>query len=209
MSSGAQFCVMPARAQSHLAGLPLRFGCSLSNLPHWERAAEKTMTIKGILSSSILALLAAAAHAGQPVASITCTGNQGSLSLNLSYFSIGTNSPNTGAGAGNGFSPLTLHSALGSFDTLFQASANGANLGTCTLTTQASNGGTVQFTLRSVTVVSVTAIAGSPTSSHPRTAYVNAALNYGNISLVTSGGSGDDGGTSPVTGWDVTTNKDV
>lgn len=153
--------------------------------------------------------LASAGHAAS-VASLACTGNQGSVTMNLSYFGIGatltTPAANSGA-AENSLLPLSLHAALGSFGTLFQAVAAGVPFTSCVLNTQASNGGAIQFTFTSVYVQSVTAVATSSSPMAPRTAYVDASLLYSSVSVTQAGSTIDDGGTSTPPGWDIGVNK--
>jgi hypothetical protein len=162
------------------------------------------MTIKPLAMACLLACGASLAHAAQPVASLACTGTA-NFTVNLSYFNLGLTQS---APANTVIVPLTLHAALGSFETLFASEATGAVMPSCTLTTLASNGNNIVFTLKSVTVSTVTAAAGSPTAFSPRTAYVKATLLYGAVEVTESGSSADDGGASPVTvGWDPTQNK--
>jgi hypothetical protein len=163
------------------------------------------MNIKPLAMSAVLASAASLAHAAQPVANLACTGGSAGININLSYFNLGLtqSAPSTTA-----IVPLTLHAGLGSFETLFAAAATGALLPTCTLTTHASNGDSIVFTLKSVAVTTVTAAAGSPTAFSPRTAYVKATVSYAAVEVTDSGGAADDGGASPVTvGYDPTQNK--
>jgi hypothetical protein len=163
------------------------------------------MNIKPWAMSAALASAASLAHAAQPVASLACTGGSSGFNINLSYFDLGLTQSAPSATA---IVPLTLHAGLGSYETLFASAATGALIPTCTLTTRASNGDTIVFTLKSVSVTTVTAAAGSPTAFSPRTAYVKATVSYAAVEVTDSGGAADDGGASPVTvGYDPTQNK--
>jgi hypothetical protein len=149
----------------------------------------------------ILLGLIPAAYAAQPAGKVVCTGTQGSLTFNISYFNLGISessvSSSSGAGAGKvTFQPLVVHAALSSFETLFGQTVSGGNFSNCTLTTQASNGDNVKFTLQLVVVESVNAIASSATSQSPHYAYVEAHLLYGAIQVSEPNGA-DDGGSSP------------
>jgi hypothetical protein len=142
-----------------------------------------------------------AAYAAQPAGKVVCTSNQGNLAFNVSYFNLGisesSSSSSSGAGAGKvTFQPLVVHAALSSFQTLFEQTVSGGHFSNCTLTTQASNGDNVQFSLQLVVVESVNAIASSATSQSPHYAYVEAHLVYGAIQVSGSNGA-DDGGSSP------------
>lgn len=163
------------------------------------------MTLKSWILTALFASTASLAHATQPVASIACTGASASFNINLSYFNLGLSQS---AQSSTAIVPLTLHAALGSFETLFASSATGQVIPSCTLSTRASNGNNIVFTLKSVTVTTVTAAAGSATAFSPRTAYVKATLNYAAVEVTEAGGAADDGGSSPVTvGYDPTQNK--
>jgi hypothetical protein len=72
----------------------------------------------------------------------------------------------------------------------------GAHIPSCTLTTQALNGDSVQFTLQNVYVDTMNAIASSATSQTPYYAYIAASFSYGKIGISESNGA-DDGGASP------------
>lgn len=162
------------------------------------------MTVKSLSMTALLACAASLAHAAQPVASIACTGASSSFNINLSYFNLGL----TQSASSTAIVPLTMHAALGSFETLFASSATGQVIPTCTLTTRASNGNSIVFTLKSVTVASVTAAAGSASAFSARTAFVKATLNYGAVEVTEAGNAADDGGASPVTvSYDPTQNK--
>lgn len=153
---------------------------------------------------------AGGSHAAS-VANLTCTGNQGSVTMNLSYFGIGATLTSPAANSNpvqNNMLPLSLHAALGSFGTLFQAVAGGVPFSSCVLNTQASNGGAIQFTFSSVYVQSVTAVATSSSAMAPRTAYVDASLLYSSVSVTQAGSTIDDGGTSTPPNWDIGANKD-
>jgi hypothetical protein len=79
--------------------------------------------------------LATAGHAAS-VANLSCTGNQGSVSMNLSYFGVGATLTSPAANSNpvqNSLLPLSLHAALGSFETLFQAVAAGVPFSSCVL----------------------------------------------------------------------------
>jgi hypothetical protein len=157
----------------------------------------------------LLALGAASAGHAASVASLTCTGAQGTVSMNLSYFGIGATLTTPAANsnpAQNSLLPLELHAALGSFQTLFQAVAAGTPFSTCVLNTQAS-GGAIQFTFTSVYVQNVTAAATSSSLMAPRTAYVDASLLYSTVSVTQAGNTVDDGGTSAPPSWDIGANK--
>ncbi len=158
--------------------------------------------------SMALAISLSAASVGHAatVASLTCTGGQGAISINLSYFSIGaslTKPAINGGAAQNSLLPLDLHAALVSFETLFQAVAAGVPYGSCVLNTQGSNGGAIQFTFTSVYVSAVTASATSATGMSPRTAYVDASLLYSSVAVMQGGNTVDDGGTSTPPQWDI------
>ncbi|HEY2780606.1 MAG TPA: hypothetical protein VGI90_07520 [Steroidobacteraceae bacterium] len=158
----------------------------------------------------VIALTTAAlAHAGT-VANLTCTGSQGVVSMNLSYFSIGAALTNPASSAGptqNTLMPLNLHAALSSFEKLFQAVAAGVPFTSCALNTQGSNGGAIQFTFNSVFVSNVTAAATAASAMAPRTAYVDATLLYSSIAVTQAGNTVDDGGTSTPPGWDIGKNN--
>ncbi|HEX3913343.1 MAG TPA: hypothetical protein VHW71_07545 [Steroidobacteraceae bacterium] len=163
------------------------------------------MNIKSWAMTALFASAASLAHAAQPVASLACTGTSASFNINLSYFNLGLTQS---APPSTAIVPLTLHAALGSFETLFASSATGQLIPSCTLSTRGSNGNNIVFTLKSVTVTTVTAAAGSATAFSSRTAYVKATLNYTAVEVTEAGGGADDGGASPVTvGYDPTQNK--
>ena len=157
-------------------------------------------TLRLCLFLSLIGLIPAT-YAAQPAGKVVCTTNQGSLAFNVSYFNLGISQSsagsNSGAGAGKvTFQPLVVHAALSSFETLFGQTVSGGHFSSCTLTTQASNGDNVQFTLQLVVVESVNAIASSATSQSPHYAYVEAHLVYGAIQVSGPNGA-DDGGSSP------------
>ena len=144
------------------------------------------------------------------VANLTCTGNQGTVSINLSYFAVGatlTSPAANSSGVQNNVMPLSLHAALGSYSTLFRAVAAGVPFSSCTLDTMGSNGGAIQFTFNSVYVSSLTAIATSANSMSARTAYVDATLLFSGVEVTQAGSTIDDGGTSTPPGWDIGANK--
>jgi hypothetical protein len=157
-----------------------------------------------------LALATASWSYAASVANLSCTGNQGTVSINLSYFAVGatltTPAANTG-GVQNNVMPLSLHAALGSYSTLFRAVAAGVPFSSCTLDTMGSNGGAIQFTFNTVYVSSVTAVATSANSLSARTAYVDATLLFSGVAVTQAGNTIDDGGTSTPPGWDVGANK--
>jgi hypothetical protein len=159
-------------------------------------------TLRFSLCLTLLGLVPAA-YAAQPAGKVVCTSNQGNLAFNVSYFNLGvsesssSSSSSSGAGAGKvTFQPLVVHAALSSFETLFEQTVSGGHFSTCTLTTQASNGDHVQFTMQLVAVDSVNAIASAATSQSPHYAYVEAHLLYGAIQVSAPNGA-DDGGSSP------------
>ena len=115
--------------------------------------------------SPLLLLAASLAQGAQPAASFTCTTNSGNLSFNVSYFNIGADTPtSTSAGSGSvagkvTLLPLTLYASLGTFEMLFQAAVNGATYPSCVLSTTASNGDNIQFTIKNAIVSNVSAVA--------------------------------------------------
>jgi hypothetical protein len=126
-----------------------------------------------------LTLTTASCGYAASVANLTCTGNQGTVSINLSYFAVGatlTSPAANSSGVQNNVMPLSLHAALGSYSILFRAVAAGVPFSSCTLDTLGSNGGAIQFTFNSVYVSGVTAVATSANSMSARTAYVDATL---------------------------------
>jgi hypothetical protein len=146
-------------------------------------------------------------HAAQHAGAMVCTGSAGNLSFNVSFFDIGvsnslsTGSESGGAGAGKvTFQPLVIHTALSTFTSLWQVAAEGSHFTTCTLKTQDSSGGNIEFTLNLVAVQSVNAIASSAGGDFPRYAFVKADLEFGSIQVRTSGAV-DDGGAGPGGGW--------
>jgi len=159
------------------------------------------------------ALLSAAslAQAAQPAATLACAGSGGSFNISLSYFSLGATNPSHGPQdpppSRTLLLPLTVNAALGSFETLLQAGTGGTVIPSCTLTTQASNGDTVQFTLKSVAVVSVSALASAATAVAPATSYAKGTLTYTSISVLDAGGGADDGGASPGSGYNLGANQ--
>ncbi|HEY6621644.1 MAG TPA: hypothetical protein VIY68_19045 [Steroidobacteraceae bacterium] len=156
------------------------------------------------------ALLTASWGYAASVATLSCTGNQGTVSINLSYFAVGatlTSPPANSNPVQNNVMPLALHAALGSYSTLFQAVAAGVPFSSCTLNTLGSNGGAIQFTFNTVYVSSVTAVATSANSLSARTAYVDATLLFSGVAVTQAGNTIDDGGTSTPPGWDVGANK--
>jgi hypothetical protein len=101
------------------------------------------------------------------------------------------------------------NAALGSFQTLFQTQAAGTVMPTCTLSTVASNGDAVQFVMKSVQIKSVSAMSSAASVAAPATSFVNAVLGFASVTVVDTGGGADDGGASPIGGYDVATNKKV
>lgn len=158
----------------------------------------------------LLALTTASWCYAASVANLSCTGNQGTVSINLSYFAVGATLTSPAANSGgvqNNVMPLSLHAALGSYSTLFRAVAAGVPFSSCTLDTVGSNGGAIQFTFSSVYVSSVTAVATSANSLSARTAYVDATLLFSGVAVTQAGSTIDDGGTSAPPSWDVGANK--
>jgi hypothetical protein len=157
-----------------------------------------------------LALTTASWGYAASVANLSCTGNQGTVSINLSYFAVGATLTSPAASSSpvqNNVMPLSLHAALGSYSTLFQAVAAGVPFSSCTLETLGSNGGAIQFTFSSVYVSSVTAVATSNNSLSARTAYVDATLLFAGVTVTQAGNTIDDGGTSTPPGWNIGANK--
>ena len=159
-----------------------------------------------IAAAALLIAGASSAYAGQPVATLACSGGT-SFSVNLSHFDLGVSDSMSSAGATAVLMPLTLHASLGSFGALFQAQASGSAIPTCTLTTQDSGGNTLQFTLQSVIVSNVTAVASASTNVSQRAAYTKATLTYSTVHVTNPGTGVDDGGASEGGGWDVGANK--
>ncbi|HVW69835.1 MAG TPA: type VI secretion system tube protein Hcp [Steroidobacteraceae bacterium] len=167
-----------------------------------------------VVACALLLGSAAVSEAATPAGAIVCTGSAGALSFNVSFFDIGLANPtdvgssSSGAGAGKvTFQPFVIHAALSSFPKLFEAAATGTHFSSCTLTTQDSSGGSMEFRLSQVLVQSVNAIASSATSHAPRFAYVKADMAFGAVEVRTSTGV-DDGGSSPnSSGWNRVTNS--
>jgi ABC-type maltose transport system permease subunit len=156
-----------------------------------------------------LALTTASWGYAASVATLSCTGNQ-AVSINLSYFAVGatlTSPPANSNAVQNDVMPLTLHAALSSYSTLFQAVAAGVPFSSCTLNTLGSNGGAIQFTFNTVYVSTLTAVATSANSMSGRTAYVDATLLFSGVAVTQAGNTIDDGGTSTPPGWDLGANK--
>ena len=156
---------------------------------------------------------AAVAQAAPAAGSLSCTGNNGQQTFNVSFFELGLSSPTTigsatgGAGAGKvTLQPLVVHAALSTFTKLFSVAATGQAFSTCMLMTQDSGGGPIDFMFKNVIIQSVTAIASSPSARAPRYAFVKAELAYEGIEVKTAGGV-DDGGSSPSIGWDISQNQ--
>jgi hypothetical protein len=162
------------------------------------------------IAAAALLLGTSSVYAGQPVATLACSGGT-SLSINLSHFDLGVSDSTSGAAGSTGgtavLMPLTLHASLGSFGTLFQAQASGSAIPSCILTTQDSGGNTLQFTLQSVVVSNVTAVASAATTVSQRAAYTKATLTYATVHVTNPGTGVDDGGASEGGGWDIGANK--
>lgn len=171
------------------------------------------MTLKNIALTVALLGAASLTHAAQPVATLACVANGANISLNLSYYDVGaSNHPGDAHDWAGGESPLlslTFNAALSSFQTLFQTEAAGTVMPTCTLSTVASNGDSVQFVMKSVQIKSVSAMSSAANVAAPATSFVNAVLGFASVTVVDTGGGADDGGASPIGGYDITTNKKV
>jgi hypothetical protein len=169
---------------------------------------QMNLTTSRIATAALLVAGASSAYAGQPVATLACSGGT-SLSINLSHFDLGVSDSTSGSSTGGTaeLMPLTLHASLGSFGTLFQAQASGSAIPSCTLTTQDSGGNTLQFTLQSVVVSNVTAVASAATTVSQRAAYTKATLTYATVHVTNPGTGVDDGGASEGGGWDIGANK--
>jgi hypothetical protein len=172
------------------------------------------MILKHISLAAVLTFSASLAHATQPVATLLCVGNGANISLNLSYYDVGAtivprDTHEWDGGTGSPQQSFTLNAALGSFQTLFQTEAAGTVMSTCTLSTVASNGDSVQFIMKSVRIKSVSAMSSAASVAAPATSFVNAVLGFATMSVVDTGGGTDDGGASPIGGFDLGTNKKV
>jgi hypothetical protein len=171
------------------------------------------MNMKHLSLAVSLLSAASLAHAASPAATLACTANGANMTMNLSYFDIGVSPPTGDARDWGGARPpvlsLTINAALGSFQTLFQSSTAGTVMSTCTLSTLASNGDTVQFIMKSVQVKSVAAQASSASVAAPAASFVNAVLGYASVTVVDTGGGTDDGGASPTGGYDLGQNTKV
>jgi len=172
------------------------------------------MIFRHISLAVVLIFAASLAHATQPVATLVCVGNGANISLNLSYYDVGAtiiprDSHEWDGGAGSPQQSFTLNASLGSFQSLFQTEAAGIVMSTCTLSTVASNGDSVQFVMKSVRIKSVSALSSAASVAAPATSFVNAVLGFASLSVVDTGGGTDDGGASPIGGFDLTTNKKV
>jgi hypothetical protein len=161
-----------------------------------------------IATAALLLGGATSAFAAQPVATLACSGGT-SFSINLSHFDLGISDSANSSGPTAVLMPLTLHASLGSFGTLFQAQASGSSMASCTLTTQDSSGNTLQFTLQSVVVSNVTAVASAATTVSQRAAYTKATLTYSAVHVTNPGTGVDDGGASEGAGWDIGANGKV
>ena len=169
------------------------------------------MTLKnGFLTLGLLCA-ASMAHATQPAATLACVANGANININLSYFDVGASNragdAHEGGAGGAAALSLTLNASLSSFQTLLQTAESGTVMPTCTLSTVASNGDTVQFLMKSVRVKSVSALASAASVAAPATSFVNAVFSFASVSVVDTGGGTDDGGASPVGGYDLGANK--
>jgi len=155
-----------------------------------------------VCAYSLLLASTAICHAAQPVGSMACSGAPSTLSFNVSYFDLGVSnasaagSAGSGAGAGKASFSLQVHAALSTFTGLLLLASDGGHFSSCTLTTQASSGDTIQFRFRNIGVQSVNAIASSAVDHSPRYAYTDAAFDYESIEVITSSAV-DDGGAGP------------
>jgi hypothetical protein len=174
---------------------------------------EPPMNLKNLSLAVSLLSAASLAHAGQPAATLACVANGANISINLSYFDVGasasTGDPREWAGARAPVLSLTINAALASFQTLYQNAAAGTVMPTCTLSTLASNGDTVQFVMKSVQVKSVAAQASSANVAAPAASFVNAVLGYASVTVIDIGSGADDGGASPTGGYDLGQNTKV
>ncbi len=167
------------------------------------------MSLKQIIAAALALGAASLSHAAA-VGSLSCSGAQGTVSMNVSYFNIGATLSQpavTGSAVQNSLMPLDIHAALVSFSTLFQAVAAGTPYTSCTLTTQGASGGNITFTFQTVYVSTMNAVASSATSTTPKNTYVDAALLYSSVQVNQGGNTIDDGGTTVPPGWDVGINK--
>lgn len=167
------------------------------------------MSLKRSIAVALALTAASVTHAAS-VATLTCNGSQGAVSMNLSFFSVGatlTNPSSGGSAVQNTSNPLTVHAALVSFDTLFQAVTAGVPYSSCVLNTQGTGGGAIQFKFHSVYVSALTASATSATVLTPKTSYVDATLLFSSVAVTQAGNTVDDGGTSIPAGWDITKNQ--
>lgn len=168
---------------------------------------ETPMNRRNLSLAVCLLSAASLAHAGQPVATLACVANGANISINLSYFDVGastsTADPHPWAGARPPVLSLTINAALASFQTLYQNAAAGTVMPTCTLSTVASNGDTVQFVMTSVQIKSVAAQASSASVAAPAASFVNAVLGYASVTVIDTGSGADDGGASPTGGYDL------
>jgi hypothetical protein len=171
------------------------------------------MTLKHLSLAVPLVCAASLAHAAQPAATLTCLANGANISMNLSYYDVGATSRPTDShewfGPNAPALTLTLNASLGSFQTLFQTQAAGTVMSSCTLSTVASNGDSVQFIMKSVQIRSVSAMSSAASVAAPATSFVNAVLGFASVTVVDTGGGTDDGGASPVIGYDIGANKNA
>jgi hypothetical protein len=169
---------------------------------------EYDMSFKRLIALALALSAASLTHAAS-VANLTCSGAQGTVSVNVSYFGIGATLSQPavgGAAAQNTLMPLNVHAALVSFETLFKAVAGGVPYTNCVLNTQGNNNGAIQFTFTTVYVSTMTAVATSASATSQRTSYVDATLLYSSVAVTQGGSTVDDGGTSTPPQWDVGAN---
>jgi|SRR5271165_3712311 len=167
-----------------------------------------TSNFRCLVFCAVILCAASAAYA-LPVAQMSCTSSAQTLTFNLSYFDLGVTqtvnigSASGGAGAGKAtFKPLVVHTSFAPFESLFEAAAAGSHFETCTLTTKNSTGEVIEFSLKTVFVTEVDAIAQSATADSTRTAYTQVNFEYGSVQVTSPGTGADDGGASPANdGW--------
>jgi hypothetical protein len=121
-----------------------------------------------------LAFLCAASSAyAATVAKMSCTPSAGpqpfTLAFNVSYFDFGValtiNPPQRGPGSTLTSQPLVVHTSLAQFQSLYSLVTVGNNyFASCTLTTTASTGKAIEFTLSPVAVKEVEPIGHSKTA---------------------------------------------
>lgn len=168
----------------------------------------------GILAFGIsaLAFLCPSLAMAKPVGTLSCTGSNSQLKFNVSYFDFGLTNPSdigSGAGAGAGkvtFKPLEVHAALSTFVSLAEAATRGTEFQSCTLTTMLNDGSETQFEFHPLIITSLSAEASMPAQASEPPRFTDVQFQYGAVEVKTTGGA-DDGGTTPVTGWNVLTNS--